>query len=61
MSKKNKSKHIQLIANPGAGKAAEIADNLKLVTGNLEKDGLKVDVALAKPKEEATPDCQASR
>jgi diacylglycerol kinase (ATP) len=55
MSKKNKSIRVKLIANPGAGKAADSAKNLKLVTGHLEKLGLKVDVAFAKPKEEATP------
>jgi YegS/Rv2252/BmrU family lipid kinase len=55
MSKKDKSNRVKLIANPGAGKASESADNLKLVTSYLEKNGLKVDVALAKPKEEATP------
>ncbi len=55
MSKKNKPMHVKLIANPSAGKASNSANNLKLVTGYLEKNGLKVDVALAKPKEEATP------
>jgi len=55
MSKKNKSMRVKLIANPGAGKASESDKNLKLVTGYLEKSGFKVDVALAKPKEEATP------
>jgi YegS/Rv2252/BmrU family lipid kinase len=55
MSKKNKSIHVKLIANPGAGKTADAASNLKLVIGYLEKNGLKVDVAFAKPKEEATP------
>jgi YegS/Rv2252/BmrU family lipid kinase len=55
MSKKNKTIRVKLIANPGAGKASESADNLKLVVDYLKKNGLKVDVALAKPKEEATP------
>jgi diacylglycerol kinase (ATP) len=55
MSKKNKSIRVKLIANPGAGKASDSADNLKLVIDYLKKNGLKVDVALAKPKEEATP------
>ena len=50
MSKKNKSIRVKLIVNPGAGKASDSADNLKLVTGYLEKSGLNVDVALAKPK-----------
>ncbi|HLO32210.1 MAG TPA: diacylglycerol kinase family protein [Anaerolineales bacterium] len=55
MSKKNKPVRVKLIANPGAGKASNAADNLNLVIGYLEKNGLKVDVAFAKPKEEATP------
>jgi YegS/Rv2252/BmrU family lipid kinase len=55
MSKKNKSIQVKLIANPGAGKVADAAKNLKLVIGYLEKNGFKVDVAYAKPKEEATP------
>lgn len=54
MSKKNKSIRVKLIANPGAGKASDSANNLKLVMDNLKENGLKVDVALAKPKEEAT-------
>src|SRR5512133_1837511 len=54
MSKKDKTIHVKLIANPGAGKASDSADKLKLVTEYLEKNGLIVDVALAKPKEEAT-------
>jgi diacylglycerol kinase (ATP) len=55
MSKKNKSIQVKLIANPGAGKVADAASNLKLVIAYLEKNGFKVNVAYAKPKEEATP------
>ncbi len=55
MSKKNKPIHIKLIVNPDAGKVSEATENLKLVTGYLEKSGFKVDVSIAKPKEEATP------
>ena len=57
MSKKNKSLRVKLIANPNAGEgdASNAADNLKLVLGFLKKNGLKVDVALTSPKEEATP------
>jgi diacylglycerol kinase (ATP) len=55
MSKKNKSMRVKLIANPGAGNVEEAAHNLKQVTGYLKANGLKVDVALAKPKEKATP------
>ncbi len=55
MSKKNKSGRVKLIANPGAGNGSDAANNLKLVIGYLENNGLKVDVAYAKPKEKATP------
>lgn len=55
MSKKNKSIHVKLIANPGAGKASESAKHLKLVIKYLERFGIRADVALAKPKEKATP------
>jgi YegS/Rv2252/BmrU family lipid kinase len=54
MSKKDKSIHVKLIANPGAGKVADSADKRKLVIEYLEKHGLIVDAALAKPKEKAT-------
>jgi YegS/Rv2252/BmrU family lipid kinase len=47
--------HVKLIVNPGAGKASDSSENLKLVTGYLEQSGFTVDLALAKPKEEATP------
>jgi diacylglycerol kinase (ATP) len=55
MSKNNKPIHVKLIANPNAGNPLAAANNLKLVTGYLEKAGLKIDIALANPKEEATP------
>jgi len=55
MSKKNKSIRVKLIANPGAGKPLDVAKNLKLVIGYLKNFGIKADVALAKPKEKATP------
>lgn len=55
MPKKSKLIRVKMITNPGAGKVADAADNLKLVIGFLEKHGLKIDVAFAKPKEEATP------
>jgi len=54
MSKKNKPLRVKLIANPGAGDASEAASRLTLVTRYLLDAGLKVDVALAHPKEEAT-------
>jgi YegS/Rv2252/BmrU family lipid kinase len=57
MSKRNKSLRVKLIANPNAGEgdASDAADNLKLVVGFLKKNGIKVDVSLTSPKEEATP------
>src|SRR5512142_3277881 len=55
MSKKDKMIHAKLIANPGAGKPEESAKQLELATRYLLEHGIKVDVALAKPKEEATP------
>lgn len=54
MSKKDKALPAKLIVNPGAGNASESARNLKLVIGYLKKSALKVEVAFAKPKEEAT-------
>ncbi len=55
MSKKEKMIYAKLIANPGAGKPEESAKQLELATHYLQENGIKVDVALAKPKEEATP------
>jgi len=55
MSKKNKTIQAKLIANPGAGKPEESAKQLELATRYLQGHGIEVNVALAKPKEEATP------
>lgn len=55
MSKKEKPIEAKLIANPGAGKPEESAKQLELATRYLQQNGIKVDVALAKPKKEATP------
>ena len=55
MPKKNRSTRVKLIFNPGAGKALESANNLKLVIGYLGINGIKADVTRAKPKEKATP------
>src|SRR5512140_2836889 len=55
MAKKDKFRYVKLIANPGAGKAAELDSDLKTAVQCLDELGVKVDVALAKPKEEATP------
>ena len=55
MSKKDKVIQAKLIANPGAGKPEESAKQLELATRYLQQNGIEVNVALAKPKEEATP------
>src|SRR6266542_6777119 len=55
MSKKDKVVHAKLIANPGAGKPEESPKQLELATRYLKQHGIEVNVALAKPKEEATP------
>ena len=55
MPKKNKIIRAKLIANPGAGDVLKAASRLEQVTQYLLKYGLKVDVALAKPKKEAIP------
>ncbi len=54
MSKKDKVRVVKLIANPGAGKGVELERNLKLAVKCLGSMGIQADVALAKPKEEAT-------
>jgi YegS/Rv2252/BmrU family lipid kinase len=55
MGKKKKLVQAKLIANPGAGKPEESAKQLEVATRLLLQHGIEVDVALAKPKEEATP------
>lgn len=55
MSKKQKLVQAKLIANPGAGKPEESAKQLESATRLLLGHGIEVNVALAKPKEEATP------
>ena len=55
MSKKDKSLCVKLIANPGAGDASKAASQIEQVTHLLMEAGLKVDVALAHPKDKATP------
>ena len=55
MSKKNKVVQAKLIANPGAGKLEESPKQLELAARYLQGHGIEVNVALAKPKEEATP------
>lgn len=55
MSKKKKTIRVKLIANPGAGDVLTASARLEQVTHYLMENGLKVDVALAKPKKEAIP------
>jgi diacylglycerol kinase (ATP) len=55
MSNKIKSKRALLIANPGSGKASSRTALIEEITGHLQAEGVKVDVAIAKPKEEAIP------
>jgi hypothetical protein len=59
MSKKNKPIRAKLIANPGAGNVLLAASRLEQVTHYLMEAGVKVDVALAKPKS-SHPYCQES-
>jgi diacylglycerol kinase (ATP) len=54
MSKKNKPIRAKLIANPGAGDLLTIVTRIEQVRQYLSADGMKVDLALAKPKGEAT-------
>ncbi len=55
MSKKEKATYAKLIINPGAGPTNDTAKNMESAVKLLKKQGIKVDVALAKPKKEATP------
>jgi diacylglycerol kinase (ATP) len=55
MSKKDKVIQAKLIANPGAGRPEETPKQLELATRFLLQHNIEVNVALAKPKEEATP------
>src|SRR5512141_1956648 len=53
MPKKNKIIWAKLIANPGAGDVLEAASKIEQVIRHLLDEGLKVDLALAHPKDEA--------
>ena len=48
--KRDKCIYVTLIANPGTEYPSKAADNLELAVDYLEKNGLKVDVALTKQK-----------
>ncbi len=55
MSKKDNSDRVKLIANPFAGDVSQAASKLEQVKRYLWEGGVKLDVALAKPKDEAIP------
>jgi diacylglycerol kinase (ATP) len=55
MSKNDTSHRVKLITNPGAGNMANTSKNLEDVTRYLTERGFEVEIALAKPTEEATP------
>ncbi|HLO32212.1 MAG TPA: diacylglycerol kinase family protein [Anaerolineales bacterium] len=55
MPKKNKIIWAKLIANPGAGNVLDAASKIEQAMRYLMDAGLKVDLALAKPKKEAIP------
>ena len=55
MHKKKKTIHAKLIANPGSGNGSNRGKLLEQVTRSLKDSGIKVDVAVAKPKEKAIP------
>jgi hypothetical protein len=52
MPKKNKPIRGKLIANPGADNVVDAAFRIEQVNSYLKDGGLKVDLALAKPKKE---------
>lgn len=54
MAKNKKARRVKLIANPGSGKM-EGNRLLEQVVRSLQEKGLQVDVALARPNEEAIP------
>jgi diacylglycerol kinase (ATP) len=53
VSKKNKPVRVKLIANPGAGDISQTASRIEQVICHLLDNGMKVDLALAHPKDEA--------
>lgn len=55
MPNKNKPIRAKLIANPFAGNALEAASRIEQVKCYLSDYGIKVDLALVKPKKEAIP------
>lgn len=55
MTKNKKRIRVKLIANPGSGSIVEAASKIEQARQYLLDYGMKVDVALAKPKKEAIP------
>jgi diacylglycerol kinase (ATP) len=55
MSETDKTHRAKLIANPSAGDGTNVSARLEQVTRYLSEYGVEVDVALAKPVEEAIP------
>jgi diacylglycerol kinase (ATP) len=55
MSNSDNAGRAKLITNPGAGDMSNVSARLEQVTRHLSEYGVKVDVALAKPVEEAIP------
>lgn len=55
MAKNNKKVKAKLIANPGSGSSSDRGKLIEQVTRSLKDKGVKVDVAIAKPKENAIP------
>src|SRR5512138_1583819 len=55
MSKDEKIKRVKLIVNPGAGDVSKMPQKVDEVTRYLTEAGLKVDLAMARPKKKAIP------
>ena len=55
MPKKTKPIYAKLIVNPTAGEEDKNPEDVQRAVQYLQQKGIKVDVAFAKPKEEATP------
>jgi diacylglycerol kinase (ATP) len=55
VSKKSKKVYAKLIANPGSGTVSDRGQLLEQVTRCLKEQGVRVDVAVAKPHEAALP------
>lgn len=56
----NRRIRAELIANPGAGNGLDAATRLEQFTSALLEYGVKVEVALADPKQEAIPNARSA-